>query len=89
VATPVERRYHLNGVDAYPALTREQWLQRVLTDKWFKVQPPDWWYRAQEKEGRSIRTSASIWYKNYKPERKYLIWDQAPDEDFQARGYLW
>ena len=89
MATPVARNYHKNAYDRFPAYTREQWLDQILNDPRWKVQPPDWWYRAQEKEGRSIKTAASIWYKNYKPERKYLIWDQAPDEDFQARGYLW
>jgi hypothetical protein len=40
-------------------------------------------------DGRNHRTAASIWYRNYKPERRMIIWDQAPDEDFVARGYLW
>ena len=85
---PVER-YTRGGAFGYDSYSREMWLQLILKGKQtFNVQPPDWWLRSQEAEGRSIRTAASIWYKNYPPERKMMIWDQAPVEDFIARGYL-
>ena len=71
-------------------LTRERWLSYILLGKQtFNVQPPDYWLRIQQREeGRDIKTASSIWYLRYKPERKMMIWDQAPDEDFVARGYL-
>lgn len=54
-----------------------------------KAQPPDWWYRSQLADGRTIAAASAIWYKNYPPERKMMIWDQAPDQDWIRRGYLW
>ncbi len=68
--------------------TREEWLKLIIDGRFPKVQPPRWWLEAKEKEGRSIEASAAIWHRHYKPERKYVIWDQAPDEDFRERGYL-
>ena len=66
---------------------RAQWFANIL-HAGFNPKPPRWWIEAQEKEGRSPYTSAVIWNRNYKPERKFIIWDQAPDEDFREHGYL-
>jgi hypothetical protein len=42
----------------------------------------------ENQEGRNASAAYSIWHKYYKPERKYVIWDQAPDEDWIRAGYL-
>lgn len=82
-------RYCRGGAYGWESMSREVWLQLILKGKLiFNVQPPDWWLNSQMKGGRSIKTSSAIWYKNYPPERKMMLWDQAPDEDFIARGYL-
>lgn len=90
MATPI-RRYCRGGAHAYSDhFTRDMWLSAILRGAgFFNVQPPDYWFRIQQnEEGRSIKTAASIWYRNYPPERKMIIWDMAPEEDFIARGYL-
>ena len=66
---------------------REAWLALVLTGT-FVPKPPAWWIRSQAEIGRTGSTPYAIWNRNYKPERKYIIWDQAPDEDFREHGYL-
>lgn len=69
---------------------KDEWLQYVA-DGSIKPQPPRWWLEFKEtpaEGGRTIAASASIWHRNYKPERKFVIWAQAPDEDFRERGYL-
>lgn len=89
MAQAVKECYTRGGAHGYDCFSRDAWLQLILKGKQaFNIQPPDWWLKAKEGEGRSIRTSSAIWYKNYSPERKMIIWDQAPMEDFVARGYL-
>lgn len=66
---------------------RETWLKGILSGM-VNPKPPAWWIAAQAKEGRVGAMAYSIWHRNYKPERKYVIWDQAPDEDWREHGYL-
>lgn len=72
---------------SHASRTRERWLQDVLTEV-FKPKPPAWWVRAQNEQGRTGSAPYAIWARSYKSERKYVIWDQAPDEDFREHGYL-
>lgn len=77
--------YYVGFFGEQRPLTRDRWLQFVLEER-FQVQPPTWWLKSHA--WRSIEVANWIWHRNYKPTRKYVIWDQAPEEDFRARGYL-
>jgi len=68
-------------------LRREEWLELVLNGT-LKPKPPAWWVRSQNDQGRTGSAPYAIWARSYKPERKYVIWDQAPDEDWREHGYL-
>lgn len=77
--------YVLRGLAAF---TRDDWLQCVLNDD-IRPRPPEWWLRSELKEKNRSRTTASIiWTRNYDAARKFVIWSQAPDEDFRFLGYL-
>jgi hypothetical protein len=70
---------------------RAAWLNCLLhgPHTGFNPKPPESWVHMQEnQEGRNASAAYSIWHKYYKPERKYVIWDQAPDEDWIRAGYL-
>lgn len=84
------RLYHMGSgkTGHYASFTREGLLAQILTGE-FVPQPPDWWFRIQAEKGRSTNAAASIWHKNYPAARKFVVWDQAPEEDFFARGYRW
>lgn len=80
------RNYSIMGHFGY-MYTRQEWLNTVLAGT-SKPKPPAWWIRSQEEIGRTGSTAYAIWHRNYKPERKYVIWDQAPEEDWRELGYL-
>ena len=88
----VRKEYHRcsakSGVPGWASFTREELLNDILIGA-FLPQPPDWWLRGQVEQGRTIGAASAIWHRNYPAARKYVIWDQAPREDFFARGYLW
>lgn len=68
--------------------SRDAWLDAILIGV-HKPKPPEWWLDSQEREeGRSRSQASIIWARHYKPGRKYLIWSQAPDDDFRRLGYL-
>lgn len=68
--------------------TKEEWLESLMKGL-FNPKPPPWWVEEQERENdRSAKSCGVIWNTAYKPERKFLIWSQAPDEDFREMGYL-
>ena len=71
-----------------PYLTREQWLSALLHDPNWKAKPPRYWVRQQNAEGRVGPAPYAIWHKNYDRARQYVIWDQAPEEDWRENGYL-
>lgn len=71
----------------WPYINREEWLDLLLSTGG-PVKPPAWWIRSQIELGRTESAAYAIWHRNYKPERKYVIWDQAPDEDWREHGYL-
>lgn len=60
---------------------RETWLRYVLEGS-IKPKPPTWWIRSQEALGRSPKSAYAIWHRSYHPARRYVIWDQAPEEDW-------
>ena len=66
---------------------RQEWLAYML-DGAFKVKPPRYWVKQQNAEGRLGSAPYAIWHKNYDKARKYVIWDQAPEEDWREHGYL-
>lgn len=67
---------------------RDAWLDDLLAGR-HNPKPPEWWLESQEREeGRNRTTASIIWARNYPPARKYLIWSQAPDDDFRRLGYL-
>lgn len=66
--------------------SREQWLDSVARGH-FRPKPPESWLADQEIKGRSRKTASIIWGTAYKPDRKFVIWDQAPIEDYKFLGY--
>jgi hypothetical protein len=66
---------------------KETWLAELLKGS-FKAKPPAYWVRQQNAEGRVGPAPYAIWHKNYDVARQYVIWDQAPEEDWLERGYL-
>lgn len=85
----VIRLFHLGtGNTHWKSYTREEWLNTVIAGS-FVPQPPNWWFRTQAEKGRTTASAAAIWHRNYPAARKFVVWDQAPEEDFFARGYLW
>ena len=71
-----------------PCADRDTWLAALMRGL-FNPKPPPWWVEEQERENnRSPKSCGVIWNTAYKPERKFLIWSQASDEDFSAMGYL-
>jgi len=68
--------------------SRDEWIKAVREAR-IRPKPPEWWLATQEREEGRDRTQASIiWVSRYKPERKALIWDLAPDDDFVRLGYI-
>jgi hypothetical protein len=67
--------------------SKEAWLDTVMKGR-RAVYPPDWWSSAQQLKGRSPKSAAVIWYRQYDPARRFLVWSQASDEDFRSAGYL-
>jgi len=85
----VIRLFHLgSGGNQWKRFTRDEWLNLVMAGT-FVPQPPNWWFRSQAEKGRTTNAAAAIWHKNYPAARKFVVWDQAPEEDFFHRGYLW
>ena len=79
--------FHRGSVALYTT-DKRGWLQAIL-DEDHSPKPPDWWLESQQREeGRDRTTASIIWGRNYPPARKYLIWSQAPDDDFRRLGYL-
>lgn len=77
-----------NGVFGLATIDRDMWLALVLEGE-FKPKPPEWWLRSEEREKARDRTTASIiWSSRYSAARKFVVWSQAPDEDFRFLGYL-
>jgi hypothetical protein len=55
----------------------------------FNPKPPRWWIEEQLlEEKRDSKTAGIVWNTAYKPQRKFLIWSQASDEDFREHEYL-
>lgn len=75
------------GVGWWVAATREEWLQAILDGR-SSPKPPMSWIDLQRLEGRSEKSAAIIWGRNYDAGRKYAIWSQSTDEDFAAGGYM-
>lgn len=69
------------------AVTRDEWLHALAVGI-HRPRPPEWWLRQQEEEGRSRRTASIIWGRHYGPDRRLVIWDQAPDADWISAGHL-
>lgn len=67
--------------------TREEWLAAILSGH-SSPKPPASWIALQKLEGRSEKSAAIIWGRNYDVSRKYAIWDQATEEDFREGGYM-
>lgn len=82
------------GIEGRPdgwwvSCAKEEWLARLMKGE-FNPKPPPWWVEEQERENqRSPKSCGVIWNTAYKPERKFLIWSQAPDSDFTEMGYLY
>lgn len=66
--------------------TKELWLAAMMEGS-IKPKPPASWVRQQLEQGRSESAAYAIWHRNYTPGRKYVIWDQAPLEDWKEHGY--
>jgi len=83
------RYYHRSegGRSWWAAATREEWLAAILSGH-SSPKPPASWIVLQGLEGRSEKSAAIIWGRNYDAGRKYTIWSQASDEDFKAGGYM-
>ena len=83
------RYYHRSetGRSWWIAATREEWLAAILSGL-SSPKPPASWIELQALEGRSPKSAAIIWGRQYDVSRKYAIWDQAPEEDFRAGGYM-
>ena len=68
------------------AATKDEWLTAVLHG-FASPKPPPSWIAQQVAEGRSEKSAAIIWNRNYDRERKHLIWSMASDDDFREIGY--
>ena len=79
-------RYYFSSTGWWPGYkTKKEWLTALLAYK-NRIQPPDWWVIAQTKDGLKVSEANRLWYASPR-ERWYMLWDQAPIEDFIARGY--
>lgn len=79
-------RYHIGTTGGPSYATKQEWLNRLLVGS-FRAQPPDWWVIATTRDGvLKVSQANALWY-HFPRERQYIIWDQAPIEDFIARGY--
>jgi hypothetical protein len=80
-------RYEWGEKRRVTVTSKEEWLRAILNGD-SRPKAPKSWMRQQILEGRTEEQAYIIWSSRYPPQRKWLIWSQAPDEDFAESGYL-
>ena len=52
----------------------------------FPKRPPDYWWREKEQKGVEAAGIASIWYRRYSPEKRFVVWMDASDTEWSEHG---
>lgn len=78
--------YHMGGCPVRVP-TKDAWLEALRLGLQ-RPKPPEWWLKSQELDGRNRQQASIIWGSRYNHGRRYIIWSQAPMNDFISLGYL-